>query len=115
MIIQDTINTLTEHLTVLQSNEDAKNNYNEWQLISALEFAIKVLKEKVPVEKEPDYIPVCPRGFTDCVRDPAYIKYEDPEWYKELYGDMTPEEAIHKENGCCDRGIEEYCYDDEDK
>ena len=38
----------------------------------------------------------------------------------ELYGDKTPEEAIHEENGCMDRFIndpdeEYYCYDDEDK
>lgn len=35
-----------------------------------------------------DYTPVCPRGYTDCVYDPAYIKFSSPEWYKELYGDI---------------------------
>ena len=33
------------------------------------------------------YKPVCPRGFSDCVTDPAYIKFHYPDWYKELYGD----------------------------
>ena len=66
------------------------------------------------------YKPVCPRGYVDCVCDPAYIKYHYEEWYKELYGDMTPEEAIYKENGCWDSFINDpyekyYCYDDEDK
>lgn len=72
------------------------------------------LKEKKP------YIPVCPRGYDDCVWDPAIIKHRDPEWYKNLYGDMTPEEAIHKPGGCMERfkedpDMEWYCYDDECK
>ena len=28
------------------------------------------------------YIPTCPRGYKDCVGDPAYIKTFHPEWYK---------------------------------
>ena len=66
------------------------------------------------------YIPVCPRGYKDCVCDPAYIKYSDPDWYKSLFGTMTPKEAIFKEGGCFERfqddpNEEFYCYDDEDK
>ena len=66
------------------------------------------------------YKPVCPRGFSDCVTDPAYIKFHYPDWYKNLYGDMTPEEAIHIEGGCWesyqnDLEMNYYCYDDEDK
>ena len=66
------------------------------------------------------YIPVCPRGYTDCVCDPAYIKFHHPKWYKELYGNTTPEEAIKTEGGCLDRVAEDpneefFCYDDEDK
>ena len=67
------------------------------------------------------YKPVCPRGFDDCVSDPAYIKYHHPEWYKELYGEKTPEEAIRdEEDGCWERFVNDpemnyYCYDDEDK
>ena len=58
-----------------------------------------------------EYIPLCPQGYDDCVMDPAYIKFHHPEWYKKLYGDMTPEEVV-AEN--CDPD-DEYCYDDEDK
>lgn len=66
------------------------------------------------------YIPVCPRGYTDCIGDPAYIKYKYPDWYKSLYGDLSPEEAIKIEDGCLDKVKEDpdekyYCYDDEDK
>ena len=66
------------------------------------------------------YKPTCPRGYTDCIRDPAYVKFYYPEWYKELFGDKTPEEAAHEENGCYDRfkndpDMKYYCYDDEDK
>ena len=64
-----------------------------------------------------NYVPVCPRGYLDCVYDPAYIHFHYPDWYKELYGDKTPEEAAEK---CRQKVIEDpdeenYCYDDEDK
>lgn len=65
------------------------------------------------------YKPVCPYGATDCVCDPAYIKYYYPDWYADSYGDKTPEEAIYVKNGCYDHFINDpkhnYCYDDEDK
>lgn len=66
------------------------------------------------------YEPVCPRGYTDCIYDPAYIKCYHPKWYKEKYGDMTPEQAIQVEDGCIDQmrmdpEEEYYCYDNEDK
>ena len=74
------------------------------------------------------YEPTCPRGYDDCVYDPAYIKYNYPEWYKELYGDKTPEE-VSKISSCqkaLDNHDEEFyclhcvceninCYDNEDK
>lgn len=64
------------------------------------------------------YIPTCPRGYMNCVYDPAYIKYNCPDWYKELYGDMTPEQA--SEQSCAEKVREDpdeeyYCYDNEDK
>lgn len=40
------------------------------------------------------YTPTCPRGYTDCVCDPAYIQAYHPKEYNELYGDKTPEEAV---------------------
>ncbi len=66
-----------------------------------------------------EYEPTCPRGYSNCVHDPAYIKHNHPEWYAKIYGDKTPEEA--SKTGSCQEAFEEdpdeeyYCYDDEDK
>lgn len=57
------------------------------------------------------YTPVCPKGFIDCVSDPAYIKYYHPQWYGKIYRGLTPQEAA--DIYCSVR--EEGCYDDEDK
>ena len=91
-------------------------------------IAAEALREKAEREKQTqkpqfvftEYKPVCPRGYADCIYDPAYIKFHYPSWYEELYGNMSPEDAIHKEGGCCDKVKEDpeeenYCYDDEDK
>lgn len=60
-----------------------------------------------------EYIPVCPFGTKDCVSDPAYIKHFYPDWYEEMYGDITPKEAIQK---YCAKSPGVYvCYDNEDK
>lgn len=62
------------------------------------------------VSKFKEYEPTCRLGYTDCISDPAYIKFHYPDWYKDLYGDKSPAEAAEE---CC---TEEYCYyDDEDK
>lgn len=63
------------------------------------------------------YIPTCPRGYKDCVNDPAYIKFYHPGLYKEWYGDKTPYEAAEEcRNYLIKDPFEEYhCYDDEDK
>lgn len=76
-------------------------------------------REQIPDPPMP-YKPVCPRGYDDCVRDPAYIQYHYPDWYAELYGDLAPWQAILAEGGCLERAAEDpdekfYCYDDEDK
>lgn len=67
-----------------------------------------------------EYHPVCPRGYVDCVRDPAYVLCNYPDWYKDLYGDLSPSEAIKVKDGCLenmkkDPNMEYYCYDNEDK
>ena len=63
------------------------------------------------------YEPVCPRGYIDCVCDPAYIKFHHPEWYAEMYGDKTPYEAAEgcRQKVADDPDEEFFCYDDEDK
>lgn len=66
------------------------------------------------------YNPVCPRGYKDCISDPAYLKCYHPAWYQTLYGDLTPVQALEVTNGCMDAVRKDpdehfYCYDDEDK
>lgn len=60
-----------------------------------------------------EYEAVCPFGMTDCVRDPGYINFYYPDWYKEMYGDMTPKQAV--EVYCSKYETPSDCYDDEDK
>ena len=62
------------------------------------------------------YKPTCKFGYENCIHDPAYIYSTYPEWYKELYGDKTPEEAATDEEEGCVSCTEDNCYyDDEDK
>jgi hypothetical protein len=58
----------------------------------------------------------CKFGYTNCVNDPGYIYATDPEYYKELYGDMDFRKAARDpEHGCNDCTRERCQYDDEDK
>lgn len=57
------------------------------------------------------YRKTCPYGY-HCVYDPAYILFYDPEWYKDLYGDKTPQEVV---GGSCQNCEDGDNYDDEDK
>ena len=59
------------------------------------------------------YTPVCHLGYCNCVGDPAYILRYHPDWYREMWGDITPEEA--GQIGCADCTEENCKYDDEDK
>jgi hypothetical protein len=62
------------------------------------------------------YKPTCKFGYENCIHDPAYIYSTYPEWYKELYGDKSPEEAaIDEEEGCVSCTEDNCYYDDEDK
>lgn len=66
------------------------------------------------------YVPACPRGYSDCIHDPAYILYKHPKLYKEVYGELPPKEAIKVEGGCIDLMLddpkeEDSCYDNEDR
>lgn len=88
-----------------------KNAYNAEKIPSTQQFQQPSLFQA--------YIPVCPRGYNDCVCDPAYTLYHSPQWYNELYGQIPPEQVILTEGGCMERykdGPEEegYCYDDGD-
>lgn len=58
----------------------------------------------------------CKFGYKDCVNDPGYIYATDPDWYKELYGDKSYEEAALDPKNSCAFCTAEHCrYDDEDK
>jgi len=58
----------------------------------------------------------CKFGYKDCIHDPGYIYATDPDWYKELYGDKSYEEAAKDPENSCAFCTDEHClYDDEDK
>lgn len=97
-IIDNTIGKIKE---LIVENEQLKSKY-----------------ENAPINpSEPKYTPTCPRGYTDCVYDPAYIKLNYPDWYKELYGNKTPVKASRecKERMIKDPNEKNHCYDNEDK
>ena len=87
----------------------------EWY--DEMKYAPTIIEADKTEEEAMAYKPTCPRGYTDCVYDPAYIKYHHPEWYEELYGNKTLEEATGecKEKVAKDPDEKYYCYDDEDK
>ena len=65
------------------------------------------------------YYEPCCRVMDDCINDPAYLLWSDPEFYKKVYGNMTPKEVFANMKSCqtsqsddCDDCDE---YDDEDK
>lgn len=85
-------------------------------------FAIETAADKFVKMRTPkqEYTPTCPRGYADCVWDPAYIKHHHPEWFARLWGNRTPEQAAQSPGGCFDKYKNDpeekyYCYDDEDK
>lgn len=96
-----------------------------WQIkqlqdaVDEIKFVKHINWEKLLKVEEDDtkYEPTCPRGYTDCVNDPAYIKSADDKWYKKLYGDKAPEEAAEecRQKFMKDPDEKYYCYDDEDK
>lgn len=61
------------------------------------------------------YEPACPFGMMDCISDPAYDKFYYPDYYKELYGDKTVEEALNDSCSSCLKYDYPKYYDDEDK
>lgn len=67
----------------------------------------------------PPYTPVCPASYEDCVNDPGYVKHYYPNWYKDMYGDIPPEEAIYTYCKATCKNVDGCItcadYDDEDK
>jgi hypothetical protein len=85
--------------------------------IDAKEGLVETMAMEGPNQfKSVYYKPTCKFGWDDCINDPAYIYATYPEWYKSLYGDKTPEEAVEDEEEGCAHCTEQCCYyDDEDK
>ena len=84
--------------------------------------AIYAIKEKWETKYTLPYKAVCPYGYTDCINDPGYIKWYYPNCYKELYGDIAPEDAVkidhcqdYWKNRIDDDDWDCPEYDDEDK
>ena len=107
----------------ITERRERKERMQQWDELARL-FCKEFTKQEVEVLETPppdrEYEPVCPRGYEDCIWDPARIQCKNPEWYKELYGDMTPKEALNVHLGCNyrvknDPNEEYYCYDDEEK
>lgn len=84
-------------------------------------YAIRAQVDRVHGEikqRLPAYEPTCPCGYIDCVGDPAYIRWTNPKWWKEL--DMPTSCADLNYGKPCHKVDEDgnlYCehYDDEDK
>lgn len=84
----------------------------------ALEGLVRTLAMEGPNQFDWVYYrPTCKFGWDNCIHDPAYIYSTYPDWYKELFGDKSVEDAaLDDEEGCCRSCSEKCCYyDDEDK
>ena len=81
------------------------------EMRQTLRFLGNEFKKKMfaAAEGDDEYTPTCPAGYTDCIYDPAYIRYHYPDWWEEL---GMPMKCSHT-----DKIEEGYCrdYDDEDK
>lgn len=47
------------------------------------------------------YLEVCPIGEWGCSKDPGFIKHYFPGRYEELFGNISPKEAVSHENSEC--------------
>lgn len=82
-----------------------KKRHPECPLTEVVDYSAK--------NPESKYTPTCPRGYTDCVCDPAYIRYHHkPDMTDEEFNEALEEcrEAVRK-----DPNMQYFCYDDEDK
>lgn len=57
----------------------------------------------------------CKFGYKDCIHDPGYIYAHYSDWYKELYGNISYDEAANDPEGCASCSEKHCRYDDEDK
>ena len=84
------------------------------QMISVRKDQLLMIEKAVHAARkrlEPEYYtPTCPYGYTDCISDPAYIRFHYPKWWEELGMPTECECADEYEEDCSCR-----YYDDEDK
>lgn len=93
--------------------ENENEEFKHEGYYDSVDSAIQALQNLKEVNHSPYYHMYCPYGLSNCIHDPGYILQEYPEWYKELYRDMPPEEVVQKEClSYCKDGSD---YDDEDK
>jgi hypothetical protein len=117
--IKDYVNSCIKD-AVKESIKESMTKQMVTDYFSKLKVSVEFPKfEEMKKEKKyNEYTPTCPRGYEDCVNDPAYIHCKHPGWYREMYGDLTPEQVSEKS---CKLKVEDdpdekfYCYDDEDK
>ncbi len=81
---------------------------NAFKCLADDQYALyKYQFDRVLLQTPRDYYrPACPLGHDDCVNDPARIKRFHPEYYKDLYGDLSISMAVKE---CC---TTEKCYYD---
>ena len=80
---------------------------------NSIQDAINALQTLKLYITEPYYEMHCPYGLYGCIHDPGYLIKSCPDWYRVLYGDFPPEEAIRI--GCLPHCRDGSDYDDEDK
>lgn len=91
--------------------ENENEEFEHEGYYNSIDSAIQALQSLKRNYSSYDYY--CPYRYAGCIHDPGYLIQECPEWYKELYGDMIPEEVAQKVClSYCKDGSQ---YDDEDK
>lgn len=94
------------------SIENENEGFEHEGYYDSVDSAIQALRDLKEKNYSLYYDVYCPYGLYGCIYDPGYLLQECPERYKELYGDMTPEEVAQKVClSYCKDGSD---YDDED-
>lgn len=47
------------------------------------------------------YLERCPRKEWKCFYDPGFIEYYYPDFFREIFGNITPREAVEHEKSKC--------------
>lgn len=102
---------LSHDKLIMHMNQQIRNLQYEMQ---NARYTLKCIESNVRkaanILYQAPYTPSCLYGYKDCINDPAYIRWNHPEWWEELGMPTECEHAKGWEAGgrCC-------YYDDEDK